>query len=62
MHRHPVGDEMFYRYQQALIDEAITPLGAILSPSSAIPAEMNKDLKMHQQKTAGVAKVTIRLS
>jgi TRAP-type uncharacterized transport system substrate-binding protein len=38
----PMGDEMFYRYQQALIDEAITTLGAILSPSSAIPAEMNK--------------------
>jgi hypothetical protein len=30
----PMGDEMFYRYQQALIDEAITTLGAILSPSS----------------------------
>jgi hypothetical protein len=38
----PMGNEMFYRYQQALIDEAITTLGAILSPSSAIPAEMNK--------------------
>jgi len=31
----PMGDEMFYRYQQALIDEAITTLGALLSPSSA---------------------------
>jgi|SRR5215467_10371339 len=30
----PMGDEMFYRYQQALIDEAITTLGALLSPSS----------------------------
>src|SRR5215475_6577379 len=32
----PMGDEMFYRYQQALIDEAITTLGALLSPSSAV--------------------------
>jgi len=30
----PMGDEMFYRYQQALIDEAITTLSALLSPSS----------------------------
>jgi TRAP-type uncharacterized transport system substrate-binding protein len=32
----PMGDEMFYRYQQSLIDEAITTLAAVLSPSSAI--------------------------
>ena len=31
----PMGDEMFYRYQQGLIDEAITTLAAILAPSSA---------------------------
>ena len=30
----PMGDEMFYRYQQALIDEAITTLGTILSSCS----------------------------
>jgi hypothetical protein len=29
-----MGDEMFYRYQQALIDEAITTLGTILSSCS----------------------------
>jgi len=26
----PMGDEMFYRYQQALIDEAATTLGTLL--------------------------------
>jgi hypothetical protein len=26
----PMGDEMFYRYQQSLIDEAATTLGALL--------------------------------
>ena len=26
----PMGDEMFYRYQQSLIDEAITTLGSLL--------------------------------
>src|SRR6516225_1009791 len=31
----PMGDEMFYRYQQALIDEAITTLAAILAPNAA---------------------------
>jgi TRAP-type uncharacterized transport system substrate-binding protein len=30
----PMGDEMFYRYQQSLIDEAATTLGALLQPSS----------------------------
>jgi len=30
----PMGDEMFYSYQQALIDEAITTLGTILSSCS----------------------------
>lgn len=29
----PMGDEMFYRYQQGLIDEAITTVGALLRPS-----------------------------
>jgi hypothetical protein len=33
----PMGDEMFYRYQQSLIDEAATTLGTLLqrSPSPA---------------------------
>jgi hypothetical protein len=31
----PMGDEMFYRYQQALIDEAITTVNAILAPNAA---------------------------
>jgi hypothetical protein len=33
----PMGDEMFYRYQQSLIDEAITTVGALLQfgPGSA---------------------------
>jgi hypothetical protein len=26
----PIGDEMFYRYQQSLIDEAATTVGALL--------------------------------
>jgi hypothetical protein len=29
----PMGDEMFYRYQQSLIDEAATTLGALLQRS-----------------------------
>ena len=35
----PMGDEMFYRYQQTLIDEAITTLATLLqrSPSRAVP-------------------------
>jgi hypothetical protein len=34
----PMGDEMFYRYQQSLIDEATTTLGALLqrTRSSAV--------------------------
>src|SRR5262249_11354600 len=30
----PMGDEMFYRYQQYLIDEAATTVGALLKRSS----------------------------
>ena len=30
----PMGDETFYRYQQSLIDEAATTLGALLQRSS----------------------------
>jgi len=26
----PMGDEMYYRYQESLIDEAITTLGSLL--------------------------------
>jgi hypothetical protein len=26
----PMGDEMYYRYQQSLIDESITTLGSLL--------------------------------
>jgi hypothetical protein len=35
----PMGDEMFYRYQQALIDEATTTVGALLQrpPSPTTP-------------------------
>jgi TRAP transporter TAXI family solute receptor len=35
----PMGDEMFYRYQQTLIDEAITTLASLLqrSPTQAAP-------------------------
>jgi len=35
----PMGDEMFYRYQQSLIDEATTTVGALLqrSPSPTAP-------------------------
>ena len=31
----PMGDEMFYRYQQSLIDEATTTVGALLQRSSS---------------------------
>jgi hypothetical protein len=30
----PMGDEMFYRYQQSLIDEAATTVGALLQRSN----------------------------
>jgi hypothetical protein len=35
----PMGDEMFYRYQQFMIDEATTTLGALLhgAPDVAAP-------------------------
>ena len=38
-----MGDEMFYRYQQALIDEATTTVAALLqrSPSPASPPPAN---------------------
>jgi TRAP-type uncharacterized transport system substrate-binding protein len=41
----PMGDEMFYRYQQALIDEATTTLGGLLqrSPSSTTPSPNPRD-------------------
>jgi len=41
----PMGDEMFYRYQQSLIDEATTTLGALLerSPNSeTLPPDSGK--------------------
>jgi hypothetical protein len=31
----PMGDEMFYRYQQSLIDDAMTTVGAVLEHSNA---------------------------
>jgi hypothetical protein len=33
----PMGDEMYYHYQQSLIDEAINTLGALLRRSAAKP-------------------------
>jgi hypothetical protein len=33
----PMGDEMFYRYQQSLIDEATTTLALLLQQSASIP-------------------------
>jgi hypothetical protein len=37
----PMGDEMFYRYQQSLIEEAITTVGSLLqsprTPASVQP-------------------------
>jgi hypothetical protein len=40
-----MGDEMFYRYQQSLIDEAATTLGALLqrSPSPHQPLTVTKN-------------------
>ena len=34
----PMGDEMFYRYQESLIDEATTTLALLLQPSASPPA------------------------
>src|SRR5262249_50853893 len=31
----PMGDEMFYRYQQSLIDDAMTTVGALVQRSKA---------------------------
>jgi hypothetical protein len=37
-----MGDEMFYRYQQSLIDEATTTVSALLQrPQTAEPASAN---------------------
>lgn len=33
----PMGDEMYYRYQQSLIDESINTLGALLRRAAAKP-------------------------
>jgi len=48
----PMGDEMFYRYQQSLIDEAATTLAAILQrrPSSAAsnPTQTNEGRHSNQ--------------
>jgi TRAP-type uncharacterized transport system substrate-binding protein len=43
----PMGDEMFYRYQQSMIDEATTALGALLQrlPSSTTPSTNPKDTR-----------------
>jgi hypothetical protein len=32
----PMGDEMFYRYQQSLIDEAITTVGSLLQSARTL--------------------------
>ena len=34
----PMGDEMFYRYQESLIDEATTTLALLLQRSKSLPA------------------------
>ena len=36
----PMGDEMFYRYQQSLIDEAITTLGSLLRNTGSKPEQV----------------------
>ena len=36
----PMGDEMFYRYQQSLIDEAITTLGSLLQNTGSNPEQL----------------------
>jgi hypothetical protein len=36
----PMGDEMFYRYQQSLIDEAITTLGSLLRNTGGNPEQV----------------------
>jgi hypothetical protein len=47
---HPIGDEMFYRYQQSLIDEAAITLGALLQQSSRLttaPPRVNPTIESH---------------
>ncbi|HEY7242909.1 MAG TPA: TAXI family TRAP transporter solute-binding subunit [Xanthobacteraceae bacterium] len=45
----PMGDEMFYRYQQALIDEATTTVGALLQrpPGPTASGPKSSRLKAH---------------
>jgi hypothetical protein len=45
-----MGDEMFYRYQQSLIDEAAITLGALLQQSSRLttaPPRVNPTIESH---------------
>jgi hypothetical protein len=47
----PMGDEMFYRYQQSLIDEAITTVGALLQSAptpSSVQTRSNPWRARHQ--------------
>jgi len=48
----PMGDEMFYRYQQALIDEATTTVGALLQRAESPAAPLSpRPMRKSQQAT-----------
>jgi hypothetical protein len=46
----PMGNEMFYRYQESLIDQAMTTLATLLRRSSASP-ESQADAARRQAKS-----------
>ena len=50
----PMGDEMFYRYQQSLIDEATTTAGTLLQPpNSAVHPSRSPPIAPSQANAAG---------
>src|SRR5262245_18884831 len=51
----PMGDEMFYRYQQSLIDEAATTLGALLQRSSTTSSSCDIATSFHRMCTRPLA-------
>jgi TRAP transporter TAXI family solute receptor len=46
----PMGDEMFYRYQQSLIDEAMTTAGALLQSSSSPATDPSRSTLVTQSR------------
>src|SRR5262249_62261812 len=46
----PMGNEMFYRYQQSLIDEATTTVAAMLEPAPGPPASQAESTRWKPQR------------